>query len=157
MNSDEKFMNLAIEKCKEGLKNGETPFGATIVKDGEVVVSTHNRVWSETNITSHAEIVAIREACKILNTIDLSGCIIYSTCEPCPMCFSAIHWAKIDKIFYGASIEDAKDSGFNELEISNDKMKREGKSSVIIVKNILQDECKSLFDTFNALCDKKIY
>ena len=105
---DEKFMRLAINKAKQGIKQGQTPFGACISKDGEVISCVHNIVWESLDITAHAEISAIREACKKLNTVDLSGCVIYSTCEPCPMCFSACHWAKISKIVYGAQIEDAK-------------------------------------------------
>lgn len=88
---------------KEGVDKGQTPFGSCIVKEGEVVSCEHNRVWETTDITAHAEIVSIRATCNKLNTIDLSGCVIYSTTEPCPMCYSAIHWAKISKIIYGTS------------------------------------------------------
>ncbi|MHC4755582.1 MAG: nucleoside deaminase, partial [Planctomycetota bacterium] len=124
MQPDEKFMTMAIEKAKEGFGNDNSPFGACIVKDGEVVSCEHNIVWQSTDITAHAEINAIRKACEKLNTIDLSGCVIYSTCEPCPMCFTACHWAKISTIVYGASIPDAKNAGFSELAISNEKMKQ---------------------------------
>ena len=96
----EKFMRLAIDKARRGIKNGQTPFGVCISKDAEVISCVHNIVWESMDITAHAEIHAIREACKKLNTVDLSGCVIYSTCEPCPICLSACHWANISTIVY---------------------------------------------------------
>ncbi|HBF14008.1 MAG TPA: nucleoside deaminase [Deltaproteobacteria bacterium] len=144
-NTDEQFMRLAIAKTKLGIQKGQTPFGAAIVKKGKLVVCVHNMVWATTDITSHAEIHAIRKACKKLKTIDLSGCTLYSTCEPCPMCFSACHWARIDKIICGATIKDAKACGFHELALSNDQMKKWGKSSIQIQKNLLAKECRALF------------
>lgn len=139
------FMRLAIEKAKEGVLAGQAPFGACIVKGGQVTSCEHNVVWQTTDSTAHAEIMAIRAACKKLNTIDLSGCVLYSTCEPCPMCFAAAHWAKISKIIYGACIEDAKDAGFTELEVSNETLKELGESSVEIEKDFLRDEAIELF------------
>ncbi|RLA78326.1 MAG: nucleoside deaminase, partial [Epsilonproteobacteria bacterium] len=140
-----------------GIKNGQTPFGAVIVKDDIIIAQTHNRVFSNTDITAHAEMVAIKEACKNIDSIDLSGATIYTTCEPCPMCFGAIHWAKIDKIIYGANIKDAKNSGFSELSISNKKMKKLGESRVVIIKNILKKECKELFTLWSKNKDSKTY
>ena len=116
---DEGYMRLAIQKAREGVAAGQTPFGACIVTaGGEVAACEHNVVWRTTDITAHGEVNAIRVACRSLGTIDLSGCTIYSTTEPCPMCFSAIHWAKIAGIVFGASISDAQAAGFNELAIS---------------------------------------
>ncbi len=112
-------MRLAIEEAKKGIKEGQAPVGACIVKDEQIVCCAHNTVWKDMDITAHAEINALRETCKKLHMIDLSDCEIYSTCEPCPMCFSACHWARISKIVYGARIEDAKQAGFNEIKISN--------------------------------------
>lgn len=155
--TDEKFMRMAIDKAKQGIDDGQTPFGACIVKDGEVVVCVHNMVWKTTDITAHAEVHAIREACRILGTTDLSGCVIYSTCEPCPMCFSAIHWAKISRIVYGASIDDAAHTGFNELPISNRTMKELGKSPVEIVGGFLRDENRELFAIFDSSEKKMVY
>ncbi len=143
--NDEQFMKKAIEKAKEGIKKGQTPFGACIVKKGKVVVCEHNEVWEDNDITEHAEIVAIRKACKKLKTIDLSGCVIYSTTEPCPMCYSAIHWARIGKIVYGASIADAKKAGFNELTISDKVLKKLGKDRIKIEAGVLKKECVGLF------------
>lgn len=142
---NEQYMQLAIEKAREGIEAGQTPFGACIVRGNDVIACAHNGVWQTTDITAHAEIQAIRLACKKLKTVELSGSIIYSTCEPCPMCFSAIHWARIEKIVYGASIVDAQKAGFNELEISNDDMKMFGKSSIEVIGGILEDECRELF------------
>ncbi|MFQ5675375.1 MAG: nucleoside deaminase, partial [bacterium] len=148
---------LAIAKAREGLKKGQTPFGACIVKNNELVCCVHNVVWATTDITAHAEVHAIREACKALNTIDLAGCTIYSTCEPCPMCFSAIHWANIGRIVYGAGIADAQQADFNELAISNEEMKKIGNSRVEIVADFLRAECQALFEEWNQSPQKKAY
>lgn len=154
---DEKFMQLAIEKAREGALKGQTPFGACIVKNNELVCCVHNIVWATTDITAHAEVHAIREACKKLNTIDLSGCTIYSTCEPCPMCFSAIHWARIDRIFFGARIADAQEADFSELTISNEEMKKFGNSPVEVVSDFLRQECQALFQEWSKSHEKKVY
>ena len=127
------------------------------MKNGEVISCQHNLVWEETDITSHAEIVAIREACKVLGTVDLSGCVIYSTTEPCPMCFSAIHWAKIDAIYFGTRIADAQEVGFSELTISNEEMKLQGKSPVQIFGDFMRQENKEVFMDFIAKADKRLY
>ena len=154
---DERFMKFAIAKAKEGLESGQTPFGACIIKNGEVVSCEHNIVWQSTDITAHAEIHAIRKACRKLNTINLSGCVIYSTCEPCPMCFSACHWANISRIVYGAKIEDAKEFGFSELFISNEKMKQIAKSSIEIIGDLLREESIELFNLWSKRKDKRAY
>lgn len=143
------FMEQAILEAKKGERKGQTPFGAAIVKNGKVVSKAHNTVWKDTDVTAHAEINAIRKACKKLKTIDLSGCEIYSTTEPCPMCLSAIHWAKIQKVYFGAGIKDADNAGFNEIPISNKKMIKEGKMKIKI-ENMMKKECKKLFDEFNG-------
>jgi tRNA(Arg) A34 adenosine deaminase TadA len=154
---DAKFMRLAISKARQGIEKGQTPFGVCITKGGEVVSCVHNIVWESMDITAHAEIHAIREACRKLNTIDLSGCVIYSTCEPCPMCFSACHWAKISKIVYGARIEDAKKLGFSELTISNWEMKQFGNSPIELVGDLLREENLELFEFWSKREDKRVY
>ncbi len=154
---DKSYMRLAIKKALSGVKAGQTPFGACIVKNGKIIICAHNVVWKKTDITSHAEVNAIREACKKLKTVDLSGCTIYSTCEPCPMCFSAIHWAKISKIYLGTGIKDEKNMGFSELDISNTTMKKLGKSPVKIVSNFLKDESMMVFKTWKNQKKKKLY
>ncbi len=155
--NDEDFMRMAIEKSRESVREGQTPFGAVIVKEGRVLAKEHNRVWADMDITAHAEMVAIRRACKELGTIDLSGCTIYSSCEPCPMCFSAIHWAKIDRIVYGARISDAKEHGFNELPIYNQKMAKMGESEVEVIGDFLRKEALMAFEAFSRKAKDKVY
>ncbi len=155
--TNENYMQLAIDKAFDGMRNGQSPFGACIVKDGQVVAVEHNHVWADTDITAHAEICAIRSACRKLGTIDLSGCVIYSTTEPCPMCFSAIHWAKISTIYYGTSIADAQKAGFNELTVSNFDMKKYGESPVEIIDGVLREKAMELFNMWNSSGKKKTY
>jgi len=154
---DENFMRLAIQKAKEGVDQGQAPFGACIVKNDEIISCEHNRVWETTDITAHAEIVVIREACKKLNSIDLSGCIIYSTTEPCPMCYSAIHWAKISKIVFGTRIQDAKGFGFSELCISDKQMRELGNDYIKIIGDFLREENLELFKYWKNKENNRVY
>jgi guanine deaminase len=152
---DEKgLMSLAIEKTREGIAAGQSPFGSIIVKDGKVVASTHNTVWKDTDPTAHAEVNCIRSAAKALGTIDLSGCTLYSTCEPCPMCLSAIHWSKVDRVVFGASIGDADAAGFSELHVAAADLARLGGSPLVIEDGLLRDECVALFEEWKraGLC-----
>jgi len=151
------FMRLAIDKAMEGVDHGQTPFGACIVKGEKVVALEHNVVGETTDITAHAEIHAIREACHTLNTIDLSGCEIYSTCEPCPMCFTACHWARLDRIISGTDISDAKAFGFNELTVSNEVLREKGGSDIEIVSGFLRDECLVVFERFSQRQNRLLY
>ncbi len=153
----EVFMEFAINKAKEGIEKGQTPFGACIVKGGNIISCEHNNVWNNMDITAHAEINAIRKACEKLGTIDLCGCTIYSTCEPCPMCFSACHWAKISTVVYGASIKDAKEAGFNELCISTQRIKDLGDSQVKIIKNSQEEDCLELFSLWKKKKNNTAY
>ncbi len=150
-------MQLAIDKALEGVRKGQSPFGACIAKKANVISCAHNLVWHTTDSTAHAEVCAIREACKKLNTIDLSGCVLYSTCEPCPMCFSASHWAKISTVVYGARIEDAQALGFSELTIPGEKIKALGRSPVNLVADFMRKENLDLFRTWAELPGKKVY
>jgi guanine deaminase len=146
--TDLEWMELAIEAAREGMNKGQSPFGAIIVKGGEPVVAAHNVVWATTDVTAHGEVNAIRLACTKLKTIDLRGCVIYSSTEPCPMCFAAIHWAGIEKIVFGAGIADAQQAGFKELTISNEEMKRIGGSKLEIVGGVRRAEAAALFGEF---------
>lgn len=132
------------------------PFGACIVKDGRVVAVDHNRVLGTGNPTQHAEIVAIGVAAKKLGTHVLKGCTLYSTTEPCPMCFSAIHWAQIDRIVFGSAIPDVQRLGFNELPISNATLKRLGKSRVKLDR-VSRAECVALLKAWAAMPAKRTY
>jgi tRNA(Arg) A34 adenosine deaminase TadA len=151
------FMRLALEKARDGVARGQAPFGACIVRHGRVVACEHNAVWDHTDSTAHAEVQAIRVACERLGTVDLNGCEIYATCEPCPMCFSAIHWARISTVVFGSRIADARGLGFSELTISNQQMKELGGSPVAIVPDFLRDECTSLFREWSALPGRRAY
>lgn len=155
--NDEYFMRLAIAKAAEGMKNNNTPFGACLAKDGEVISCCHNQVLEALDITAHAEIVALRECCAKTGRIDLEGFTLYTTCEPCPMCFSAAHWANVSRIVFGARIEDAAAAGFRELRISNQKMKALGPSAVELCGPVLADEARALFKAFDELPGKKTY
>jgi tRNA(Arg) A34 adenosine deaminase TadA len=113
-----KFMSEALKLARENLevRNGG-PFGCVVVKDGEIIATGYNEVLSNNDPTCHAEIVAIRRACKKLNTFQLTGCEIYSSCEPCPMCMGAIYWARPEKMYYAAGKEDADEAGFDDHHI----------------------------------------
>lgn len=138
-------MELAIEKARAGIAAGQSPFGACIVRGRDVVSCEHNVVWQSTDSTAHAEVHAIRAACAKLGSIDLSGCTIYSTCEPCPMCFGACHWAHLSRVVYGASIADAAAIGFRELSIPNETMKELGGSPLQLTGGFMAAECRALF------------
>jgi tRNA(Arg) A34 adenosine deaminase TadA len=114
MEYNEQFMRGAISLSIQSVKSGGGPFGALIVKDGQIVSAGTNRVTKVNDPTAHAEIVAIRTAAEQLGTFDLSGCELYTSCEPCPMCLGAIYWSRLDKMYYGNTKEDAKDCGFDD-------------------------------------------
>ena len=113
----EELMRKAIELSIENVANGGGPFGAVIAREGDIVATGVNRVTSNCDPTAHAEVSAIRAACKELGTFDLSGCEIYTSCEPCPMCLGAIYWAHLDKIYYGNNKHDAAAIGFDDAFI----------------------------------------
>ncbi len=142
--NDEQFMNIAILEAYEGVGKKEGgPFGAVIVKDNKIVSFGHNMVLQTNDPTMHAEIVAIRKACSKLGRFDLSDCTIYSTCEPCPMCYSAIHWAKIKKLYYGCTKKDAADIGFDDNKIYEAIINN--KSEQVISEQISREECLIIF------------
>lgn len=150
-------MHMALREASRGMKGGQGgPFGACIVRDGIIVAVAHNRVLVSGNPTQHAEVVAIGRAAKKLGTHVLKGCTIYSTTEPCPMCFSAIHWAQIDRIVFGTGIADVKRLGFNELSISNSTLKRLGRSRVVL-DQASKGECTDLLKSWASLATKKTY
>lgn len=144
------WMTLAIDRAKAAIASGQTPFGAVIVRGDQLLESGHNEVWRRTDPTAHAEIVAISRAAAAAGTIDLSGCAMYTTCEPCPMCAAAVHWARIDAVYSGASIADAAAAGFNELHLSARDLYRQGRSPVRLTEGLLRDECAALFQEWLA-------
>lgn len=154
---DEKFMQFAIRQARKNIKEmSGGPFGACIVKNGRVIAAARNTVLKQ-DATCHAEINAIRQASRKLGAYDLSGCVIYSTTEPCPMCFAAIHWARIKKVIYGTKISDAKKIGFNELSISAAKLASLGKSKVKLTGGVLFKDCKKLFEDWSRQANKALY
>jgi guanine deaminase len=145
MDVDANWMQRAIEIARHGIAAGQSPFGAVVIRGGELVAEAHNAVIAETDPTSHAEVRAIRAASRTLATIDLTECILYSTCEPCPMCFGAIHWARLRRLVFGARIADALAAGFNELGVSNETLRSIGGSEVAIVPDCHRAACVELF------------
>jgi tRNA(Arg) A34 adenosine deaminase TadA len=157
MRTDEDFMRLAIQRTREGIEQGQNPFGACVVRGDEVICCEHGQVWAATDITAHAEVTALRVACKKLNTIDLSGCVVYSTCAPCPMCFTACHWARVARVVYGALVEDAAATGFSELTITPEQMKEWGGSPVAVAGGVLAAECRELFALWKARPGSQVF
>lgn len=151
------LMQLAIEKCREGMAAGQSPFGCAIERDGKVISCSHNTVVMTTDITAHAEVNAIREACHNIGDIFLEGAIVATTCEPCPMCMSALHWARVDTVYFGASIHDAESAGFNELQLPAADLLRIGGSKLKLVPHLLPDECKKLFAEWQNNPTRKVY
>ena len=143
------FMRKAIALAVENVKNGGGPFGAVIVRDDEIVATGVNRVTANNDPTAHAEVSAIRAACSKLGTFNLSGCVIYTSCEPCPMCLGAIYWAHIDKIYYGANKDDAAAANFDDSFIYKELAVPKSKRSVAI-EELLPEEAQAAFDAWRA-------
>lgn len=143
-----KYMKLAIEEAREGIRNRDGgPFGCIITKDGKVVGRGHNMVLRNKDCTAHGEMEAIRDACAILGTYDLSGCELYTSSAPCPMCQGAIQWSNIRKIYVGCNIQDAEDIGFR------DKVFYENPP---VTEELDRDLCLELFEEYKNM-DKVIY
>ena len=150
-----KYMKIALDEAYKGIRSGDGgPFGSVIVKDGEIIAQGHNEVIKREDATCHGEMVTIREASKRLGTHDLSGCEIYTTGEPCPMCLGAIMWANIKKVYYGCDIHDTKIIGFRDEDFY--KRAREGKSRGFI-EELDRDACLELYREYAQMADKKNY
>lgn len=154
--NDRELMARAIKLSEESVRNGGGPFGAVIAKDGKLIAEASNCVTIDCDPTAHAEVSAIRKATKELGTFDLKGCVIYTSCEPCPMCLGAIYWARLDKIFYANDRKDAAAIGFDddfiykEIELDPDKRK---KPSEILMR----DEASKAFRMWTEKSDKTEY
>ena len=152
----EELMRKAIELSTENVANGGGPFGAVIAKDGEIIATGTNRVTSSCDPTAHAEVSAIRAAATSLGTFNLSGCEIYTSCEPCPMCLGAIYWARLDKMYYGNNKTDAKNIGFDdsfiydEFELPKDLRK-------LPSENMMPEEAIKAFELWMKKSDKVEY
>ena len=150
------FMKRAIELSIQNIKNNGGPFGCIIVKENKIIAEGVNRVTFNNDPTAHAEIIAIRNACKKLNTFNLEECDLYTSCEPCPMCLSAIYWSHIDKIYYGNSRTDASKIGFDDDFIYNE-LNKDSSSRKIQMKQISQNEAKIAFLDWDKKLDKVEY
>ena len=156
MISKNKFMLRAIELSISSAKDTGGPFGCVMVKDDKIIAEGLNKVTFSNDPTAHAEIVAIREACKKLNTFNLSGCDLYASCEPCPMCLSAIYWSHVDNIFYANTREDAKKINFDDSLIYSEISKK-NEDRKIPIKQMLRDEALKAFEIWNKKTDKIEY
>ncbi|MDJ0736668.1 MAG: nucleoside deaminase [Nostocaceae cyanobacterium] len=152
-----KFMQEAIALSLKSVRSGRGgPFGAVIVKDGEIIAKSHNQVTSTNDPTAHAEIVAIRQACQVLQNFELKGCELYTSCEPCPMCLGAIYWARLDRVYYANTKADAAGIGFDdhfiydELDLSIDKRK-------LPMIQLMRDEALTAFQEWAEKVDKVEY
>jgi tRNA(Arg) A34 adenosine deaminase TadA len=143
-------MRMALEAAQRGIAAGQSPFGCAIAIGEQVVAVEHNTVRASVDATAHAEINALRTACLHVEDVHLIGAVVATTCEPCPMCLAALYWARVDTIYFGATIEDAAAAGFNELPISAAEMVRLSGSSLKLVPGPLRDDCRRLFDQWRA-------
>ncbi|MEA3447471.1 MAG: nucleoside deaminase [Bacteroidota bacterium] len=152
----EKFMQKTIQLAKDNIPSGNGPFGAVIVKDGEIIAEASNSVTQTNDPTAHAEINAIRKATEKLKTFDLSGCEIYASCEPCPMCLGAIYWARLDKLYFASGREEAAKSGFDD-EFIYKELGKSIRERTIPTRQMMQEEGKIVFKTWNDFEEKIMY
>jgi tRNA(Arg) A34 adenosine deaminase TadA len=150
-------MLLAIAKARDGVAAGQSPFGCAIALDEQVLAVSHNTVLADRDITAHAEVNALRAACRSAQRIHLDGCLVATTCEPCPMCMAALHWARVERVYYGATIADAESAGFNELQVPAADVLKIGSSHVKLSSGLLPDECRELFDQWRQRPDRVVY
>ena len=151
-----KFMKRAIELSVQNVNKGGGPFGSVIVKDNQIIAEGSNTVTPTNDPTAHGEIVAIREASKKINDFSLKGCELYSTCEPCPMCLSAIYWARIEKIYYANTREDARKIDFDDSLIYSELNKNINERRIPMVQ-IMRSEAMTAFDLWSKKTDKVKY
>ena len=158
MNNDhEAFMRRAIELARQGVENNRGgPFGCVIVKDGEVVGEGCNQVTSANDPTAHAEITAIRDACRKLNSFQLTDCSVYTSCEPCPMCLGAIYWARPAAVYFAGTREDAAAAGFDD-ELFYDEIDRPNDERQLRLQPMLRDEAQQVFEQWVEKADKVEY
>tara|TARA_B100000029_G_C17079888_1_gene780127 strand:+ start:163 stop:627 length:465 start_codon:yes stop_codon:yes gene_type:complete len=150
------FMKRAIELSIESVDKGGGPFGCIIVKNDEIISEGSNKVTSTNDPTAHGEIVAIRNACKKINSFSLSGCELYSTCEPCPMCLSAIYWARIKKIYYANTRKDAQKIDFDDSLIYSELQKNLDKRKIPMIQ-MMRNEALKAFELWDKKTDKVKY
>ena len=149
-------MKRAIELSVKNVDKGGGPFGSVIVKNNKIIAEGANKVTSTNDPTAHGEIVAIREACKKLNNFSLNGCELYSNCEPCPMCLSAIYWSRIDKIYYANTREDAEKIDFDDSFIYSEFQKKIDERKITMTQ-MMREEALKAFELWNKKIDKIKY
>jgi guanine deaminase len=150
-------MARAIELARKGMdSNDGGPFGAVVVRNGEIIAEGNNRVTSSNDPTAHAEVVAIREACNALGRFQLDGCSIYTSCEPCPMCLGAIYWARPDNVFFAGTREDAANAGFDD-DFIYEEMEKQLDQRTMTIQNFMREEAVAVFDRWIAKADKVTY
>ena len=149
-------MTRAIELSIESVNSGGGPFGSIIVKNDKVIAEGSNKVTLNNDPTAHGEIVAIRKACKNLNNFNLSGCELYSTCEPCPMCLSAIYWAHIDKVYYANTRDDAQKINFDDSSIYSELQKNIKERKILMIQ-MMRNEAMKAFELWDKKTDKVKY
>ncbi|GHC51393.1 nucleoside deaminase [Ulvibacter litoralis] len=154
---DSYFMQRAIQLAEEGMNsNAGGPFGAVVVKNNEIIAEGFNKVTSTNDPTAHAEVTAIREACKKLNSFQLDDCVLYTSCEPCPMCLGAIYWARPKKVFYACNREDAADIGFDDQYIY-DEIDADMSNRKIEFSKINREEALVVFEKWTTKNNKTEY
>jgi guanine deaminase len=152
---DKKYMQMAIEEARRGIQAGDGgPFGAVIVKNGVIVGKGHNEVVKRNDPTCHGEIMAIHAACQTLGSFDLSGCELYTTGYPCPMCFGAILWANISQVYYGCTVKDTETIGFRDNAFYE---KEKAGEDPRFIKELDRDACLALYAQYQQLDSKKNY
>ncbi|MEN1679217.1 MAG: nucleoside deaminase [Planctomycetota bacterium] len=141
----EALMRLAIEKCRQGIAAGQSPFGCAIARGDDLLACEHNTVAATCDATAHAEVNALRAAGRREGSSRLPGVTVAATCEPCPMCMAALHFAGVEKVYFGASVEDAKAAGFKELQLPAKDLVAAGGNTVKLMPRLLPEESANLF------------
>ncbi|WP_341326345.1 nucleoside deaminase [Methylotuvimicrobium sp. KM2] len=157
MSTHSDYLQQAINLAAENVESGQGgPYGALIVKENKIIAASGNQVTSRLDPTAHAEVMAIRMACQAMNDFQLTGCTLYTSCEPCPMCLGAIYWARLDNVYYACSREDAAAAGFDDSFIYDEIPLPPNKRRILML-NLKQDNDLKPFELWNAKPDKILY
>lgn len=156
MNHHTQFLKRAVTLAVEGVNHGGGPFGAVIVKNGTIIAEGQNNVTAKNDPTAHAEVTAIRNACRALGSYQLDDCVIYTSCEPCPMCLGAIYWARPKAVYYASSHKDAADAGFDDSFIY-DEIEKQTSERMIPFYQVNFSEHSAPFDAWKSFAEKKVY
>jgi guanine deaminase len=146
----EHFMRLAVAAARAGIAAGQAPFGACVVRDGVAIATVHNTIARDWDPSAHAEVNAVRAACRALQTVDLSDCTLYTTGESCRMCFACCQWARLGTLVYGATVADAAAVGFSELHVPNRELAAHSERPITVIGEVARDACRALFSDWAA-------